>query len=75
LIPVKYGSDAEIAAVWSEFEEVNPGWNPKQLRNFVGITRNMTALYLLRERDFRGERLAFDLAEYHSVLPDPWRNK
>lgn len=88
LTAVKYGSDPEIAAVWSKFEEM-PGRNyRKQLGNFARdpvqrdspksgpeANRNRVALDLLEERDFRGERLAFDLAEYFAALPDPWRKK
>lgn len=78
LTAVKYGSDAEIAAVWSKLEEMVP-WrhDPSQRRLALGIDpdRRSAALNLLQERDLHGERLAFDLAEYYSSLPVPWRKE
>jgi hypothetical protein len=76
LTAVKYGSDAEIAAVWSKLEEMVP-WrrDPSQRHLALGIDpdRRSATLSLLQERDSHGERLAFDLAEYYSSLPVPWR--
>jgi hypothetical protein len=78
LTAVKYGSDAEIAAVWSKFEEMIP-WrrNPSRFRDFAHDhpDRDSAVLNLLQERDLHGERLAFDLAEYYSSLPVPWRKQ
>ena len=68
LTGVKYGSDAEIAAVWSKFEGIIPDRDRDR-------DRSSAALSLLQERDLHGERLAFDLAEYYSSLPVPWRKK
>jgi hypothetical protein len=77
LTPVKYGSDAEIAAVWSKLEEMVPWRHDPSRRRDRGIDpdRGSAALNLLQERDSHGERLAFDLAEYYSSLPVPWRKK
>ena len=78
LTAVKYGSDAEIAAVWSKFEELVP-WrrNPSARIHALASDpdRNSAVLNLLQERDLHGERLASDLAEYYSSLPVPWRKK
>jgi hypothetical protein len=78
LTAVKYGSDAEIAAVWSKLEEMVP-WrrDHRRFRDFAhdNPDRDSAALNLLQERDLHGERLAFDLAEYYSSLPVPWRKK
>ena len=76
LTAVKYGSDAEIAAVWSKLEEmVTWRHDPSRQHLAFGIDpgRRSAALNLLQERDLHGERLAFDLAEYYSSLPVPWR--
>jgi hypothetical protein len=78
LTAVKYGSDAEIAAVWSKLEEMVP-WrhDPSTRIHALALDpdRYSAALNLLRERDLHGERLAFDLAEYYSSLPVPWRSR
>jgi hypothetical protein len=77
LTAVKYGSDAEIAAVWSKVEEMVPWRHDSRRLLALGIDpdRRSAALNLLQERDLHGERLAFDLAEYYSSLPVPWRSR
>jgi hypothetical protein len=78
LTGVKYGSDAEIAAVWSKLEEMVPWRHDPSLRHLaldIHPDRGSAALNLLQERDLHGERLAFDLAEYYSSLPVPWRKQ
>jgi hypothetical protein len=77
LTAVKYGSDAEIAAVWSKFEEMVPRRDPQRRIHALALDpdRSSAVLGLLQERDLHGERLAFDLAEYYSSLPVPWRSR